>query len=119
MSKYPSNTAAPKYYTAFRNKVLSGKHPVCLEISLEMNRIDRLIADPNYHYDPRPVEAFIRFCEAELTKTDGSELQMLDSFKLWAEQLFGWYYWSTWGWRTCFTARSERTTQEFYWCIFA
>jgi phage terminase large subunit-like protein len=69
--------------------------PVCLEISLEMNRIDRLISDPRYYYDPGPVEAFIAFCEGELTKTDGSPIKLLDSFKLWAEQLFGWYYWST------------------------
>lgn len=94
MPIYPSNTAAPRYYEKFRNEVLSGNYPVCLEISLEMNRIDRLIADPNYYYNPRPVEAFIAFCENEMVKTDGSSLQMLDSFKLWAEQLFGWYYWS-------------------------
>jgi phage terminase large subunit-like protein len=74
---------------------MNGELPVCLEISLEMNRIDRLIDNPMFYYDPRPVEAFISFCEKELTKTDGSELNMLDSFKLWSEQLFGWYYWST------------------------
>ena len=94
MPIYPSNTETPRYYNAFRNEVLSGTHPICLEISLEMNRIDRLIADPKYFYNPRPVEAFIAFCENELTKTDGSSFRMLDSFKLWAEQLFGWYYWS-------------------------
>jgi len=91
---YPSNEATPYYYGIFREKVLAGEMPVCIEISQEMNRIDRLIANPSYYYDPAPVEAFIRFCEAELTKTDGSELQLLDSFRLWAEQLFGWYYWS-------------------------
>lgn len=91
---YPSNTATPYYYGLFRDKVLSGEMPVCIEISQEMNRIDRRIANPAYYYDPGPVEAFIRFCEAELTKTDGSELQVLDSFRLWAEQLFGWFYWS-------------------------
>lgn len=91
---YPSNTATPRYYKEFRDRVMSGELPVCLEVSLEMNRIDGLISDPTYYYDPEPVEAFIRFCECELTKTDGSELQMLDTFKLWAEQLFGWYYWS-------------------------
>lgn len=91
---FPSNTATPYYYGEFRDRVLRGEMPVCIEISQEMNRIDRLIASPSYYYDPEPVEAFIRFCEAELTKTDGSELQVLDSFKLWAEQLFGWYYWS-------------------------
>lgn len=95
MSRYPSNTETPKYYAEFREKVVSGEMPICLEISLEMNRIDRLIEDPMYYYDPAPVEAFIRFCEKELTKTDGSELQVLDSFKLWSEQLFGWYYWSS------------------------
>lgn len=95
MPEYPSNTATPYYYEQFRKEVVSGNLPICLEISLEMNRIDRLISDPSFYYDPEPVEAFIRFCENELTKTDGSELQLLDSFKLWAEQLFGWYYWST------------------------
>lgn len=93
--RYPSNTATPNYYREFRRRVLSGEMPVCHEISLEMNRIDRLIESPLYYYDPRPVEAFIRFCESELTKTDGSALQLLDSFRLWAEQLFGWFYWST------------------------
>lgn len=91
---YPSNTATPHYYSIFRDKVVRGEIPVCIEISMEMNRIDGLVEDPLYYYDPAPVEAFIRFCEAELTKTDGSELQVLDSFKLWSEQLFGWYYWS-------------------------
>jgi len=95
MSRYPSNTATPQYYAEFREKVLAGEMPVCAEISLEMNRIDHLIADPVYYYDPAPVEAFILFCENELTKTDGSELKVLDSFKLWSEQLFGWYYWSS------------------------
>ena len=93
--KYPSNTAAPEYYSSFRRKVLQGELPVCLEISQEMNRIDRQIENPTFYYDPAPVEAFIRFCEAELTKTDGSELMVLDSFRLWAEALFGWYYWSS------------------------
>ena len=95
MTEYPSNTATPRYYEEFRQKVMSGDMPICLEISLEMNRIDRLIEDPTYYYDPEPVEAFIRFCENELTKTDGSSLQMLDSFKLWSEQVFGWYGWSS------------------------
>lgn len=89
-----SNTAVPEYYDEFRSKVLSGELPVSKEIALEMNRIDERIQDPDLYFDPRPVEAFIRFCEAELTKTDGSELKLLDSFKLWAEQLFGWYYYS-------------------------
>ena len=95
MAEYPSNTEVPMYYKQFRRQVLSGEMPICLEISQEMNRIDRLSEDPNFYYDPAAVEAFIRFCEKELTKTDGSELQVLDSFKLWAEQLFGWYYWSS------------------------
>ena len=94
MPIYPSNTATPRYYEEFRNEVLAGNQPICLEISLEMNRIDRLIADEKYYYTPRPVEAFIAFCEKELTKTDGSSFSMLNSFRLWSEQLFGWYYWS-------------------------
>lgn len=87
-----SNTAVPKYYGEFRDKVLSGKLPVNYEISLEMNRIDALIRDPNIYYDDEAVEGYIKFCENELTLTDGSELHLLDSFKLWAEQIFGWYY---------------------------
>lgn len=87
-----SNTATPKYYGAFREAVLRGDFPVNELISLEMNRIDRLIADPSIYYDPEPVEGWINFCEAELTLTDGSPLVLLDSFKLWGEQLFGWYY---------------------------
>lgn len=93
--KWPSNTATPKYYAEFRSDVMSGEIPVCQEISLEMNRIDDRIRNPEIYYDPRPVDAFINFCEAELTKTDGSGLVLLDSFKLWAEQLFGWYYYAT------------------------
>jgi phage terminase large subunit-like protein len=89
---YPSNTAVPIHYERFRDEVLAGRIPVCKEISLEMNRIDDRIRNPEMFYDPRPVEAFIRFCEAELTKTDGDSLVMLDTFKLWAEQLFGWYH---------------------------
>ena len=87
-----SNTATPKYYGEFRDQVLSGEIPVCNEISLEMNRIDRLIANPGVYYDPEPVEGFIRYCENELTLTDGSSLTLLPTFKLWAEQIFGWYY---------------------------
>lgn len=87
-----SNTATPKYYGQFRESVRRGEIPVCREISLEMNRIDGLIANPGVYYDPRPVEGFISFCEGELTLTDGSDLKLLDSFKLWAEQVFGWYY---------------------------
>lgn len=87
-----SNTATPVYYHQFRQRVISGEIPICEEISLEMNRIDMLILDPKYYYDRGPVEGFIKFCENELTQTDGSDIHMLDSFKLWAEQIFGWYY---------------------------
>lgn len=87
-----SNTAVPIYYGRFRDAVLRGEIPVCEEISMEMNRIDALIDDPNIYYDDKAVEGFIRYCEDELTLTDGSDLHMLDSFKVWAEQVFGWYY---------------------------
>lgn len=86
-----SNTATPRYYAEFRDAVLRGEIPVCHEISLEMNRIDDLIRNPRYYYDDQPVEGFIEFCENELTLTDGGDLVLLDTFKLWAEQLFGWY----------------------------
>lgn len=87
-----SNTAVPKYYGMFRDAVISGEIPVNREISLEMNRIDALIANPNIYYDDDAVEGFILYCEKELTLTDGSDLHLLDSFKLWAEQIFGWCY---------------------------
>ena len=87
-----SNTATPKYYGEFRNRVLKGEMPVCKEISMEMNRIDQLIANPGIYYDDQAVQGFIDYCENELTLTDGSDLVLLDSFKLWAEQIFGWYY---------------------------
>ena len=87
-----SNTAVPKYYGEFRDKVLRGDLPVCRKISLEMNRIDRLIKDPRMYYDPAPVEGWIRFCENELVLSDGSPLVLTDAFKLWGEQLWGWYY---------------------------
>ena len=87
-----SNIATPIYYGEFRRKVLSGKIPVNQEIAMEMNRIDELIRDPSKYYDPDPVEGYIRYCENELTLTDGTDLQLLDTFKLWAEQLLGWYY---------------------------
>ena len=87
-----SNTAVPKYYEEFRRSVLRGETPVCENISMEMNRIDSLIANPGIYYDEDVVEGFIRYCESELTLTDGEDLTLLDSFKLWAEQLFGWYY---------------------------
>ena len=87
-----SNTATPIYYGEFRRQVMSGKIPVNKEIAMEMNRIDYLIRDPAYYYDPSVVEGYIQYCEGELTLTDGSDLVLLDSFKLWAEQVFGWYY---------------------------
>lgn len=87
-----SNTAIPKYYKEFREAVLSGEIPVCHEISMEMNRIDDFVRNPGIYYDEEAVEGFIRYCENEMTLTDGTDLHLLDSFKLWAEQLFGWYY---------------------------
>lgn len=87
-----SNTAVPKYYGEFRNAVINGEIPVCETISLEMNRIDALIRSPRYYYDDSKVEGWIRFCEDELVLTDGSPFFMLDSFKVWGEQLRGWYY---------------------------
>lgn len=90
-----SNTAVPQYYALFRDQVLAGKIPVCEEIALEMERIDELVANPNYYYDDEAIDGFIRFCESEMTLTDGSELRLLDSFKLWAESVLGWYYFET------------------------
>lgn len=87
-----SNTATPIYYEKFRNSVIRGEIPVCREIAMEMNRIDALIANPNFYYDDQAVEGFIRYCENELTLTDGSDLHLLDTFKVWAEQIFGWWY---------------------------
>ena len=87
-----SKTAIPKYYGQFRDAVLRGDIPVCKEVSMEMNRIDRLIADPAVWYDDKAIDGFIAYCENELTLTNGEDLVLLDSFKLWAEQIFGWYY---------------------------
>lgn len=87
-----SNTATPKYYGIFREKVINGEIPVCEEISMQMNRIDELIANPGVYYDDEAIEGFIRFCENECTLTDGSPVKLLDSFKLWAEDLLSWYY---------------------------
>lgn len=87
-----SNTAVPKYYGQFRDAVIRGEIPVCKEISMEMNRIDDLIANPGIWYDDEAVEGFVKYCERELTLTDGEDLHLLDTFKLWAEQIFGWYY---------------------------
>lgn len=90
-----SNTAVPKYYGMFRDAVLRGEIPVCEQVSMQMNLIDDLIADPRYYYDENAVEGFIKYCEAELTLTDGSDLHLLDSFKLWAEDVMGWYEFTT------------------------
>lgn len=87
-----SNTAVPKYYGMFRDAVIRGEIPVCKEISMEMNRIDDLIANPGIWYDDKAIQGFIDYCENELTLTDGEDLKLLDTFKLWAEQIFGWYY---------------------------
>ena len=87
-----SNTATPIYYAKFRDAVMRGEIPVCREISMEMNRIDDLIANPGIYYDDQAINGFIDYCEQELTLTDGGDLHLLDTFKLWAEQIFGWYY---------------------------
>lgn len=87
-----SNTATPRYYGEFREAVLRGEIPVCREISMEMNRIDEWIEHPGIYYDDEAVEGWVRFCENEMTLTDGSDLYLLDTFKLWGEQVFGWYY---------------------------
>lgn len=86
-----SNTATPKYYAQFREQVLSGELPINYWIELEMNRIEDLIANPGVYYDDEAIDGFIEFCENELTLTDGSDLFLLDSFKLWAEQLLSWF----------------------------
>lgn len=101
-----SNTATPKYYGQFREKVLSGKIRVNREVSMEMNRIDSLIANPNYYYDDKAVEGWISYCEGELTLTDGSNLVLLDSYKLWGEALFGWFYFIK---RTVYTPNPDGT----------
>ena len=87
-----SNTAVPIYYGRFRDAVIRGEIPVCKEIEMEMNRIDALIANPGIYYDEDAIKGFVRYCENELTLTDGEDLHLLDSFMLWAEQIFGWYY---------------------------
>ena len=87
-----SNTATPYYYGKFRDAVIRGEIPICKEISMEMNRIDDLISNPGIYYDDQAVKGFVEYCENELTLTDGSDLYLLDTFKLWAEQIFGWYY---------------------------
>lgn len=87
-----SNTATPKYYGQFRDAVINGEIPICREVEMEMHRIDALIANPGIYYDDQAVEGWIAYCEDELTLTDGSDMNLLDSFKLWGEQVFGWYY---------------------------
>ena len=87
-----SNTAVPRYYGEFRRRVIAGEIPVCETVSMEMNRIDALIADPNIYYDSEAIDGFIEYCENELTLVDGSDAYLLDTFKLWAEEIFGWYY---------------------------
>ena len=87
-----SNTAVPKYYGEFRDKVLRGEIAVNRYVSMEMNRIDSLIRDPAIYYDDKAVEGWIKFCEKELTLVDGSDLHLLDTFKLWGEEIYGWYY---------------------------
>ena len=87
-----SNTATPVYYGKFRDAVLRGEIPVCREVEMEMNRVDELIADPNFYYDDEAIRGFVDFCEHELTLTDGTDMKLLDSFKLWAESLLSWFY---------------------------
>lgn len=87
-----SNTATPHYYGLFREKVLNGQIPVNHEVSMQMNRIDQSIADPRYYYDSGAIEGYIEFCENELTLTDGSDMHLLDTFKLWAEDALSWSY---------------------------
>ena len=105
-----SNAATPKYYGMFREKVMRGEIPVNQEISMEMNRIDDLIANPGVYYDDEAVEGWVRFCENELTLTDGSDLYLLDTFKLWGEQIFGWYYFVT---RSVFEPYGDRPGGQF------
>lgn len=99
-----SNTATPYYYGQFREKVIRGEIPVCEEISQEMNRIDALIADSNMYFDDSAIDGYVKYCEAELTTTDGADLHLLDTFKLWAEQLWGWYYFTE---RTVFVSNPD------------
>ena len=87
-----SNTAVPVYYGQFREEVLAGRIPVCREIAMQMNRIDERVKDPRFYYDDSAIEGFVKFCENELTLTDGSDLVLLDTFKLWAEDLLAWFY---------------------------
>lgn len=105
-----SNTATPRYYGEFRQKVIDAEIPVCEMISLQMNRIDDKIRNPNLYYDDEAVEGFIRFCEGELTLTDGSDMHLLDTFKLWAEDIFGWYYFVQ---RSVYVPRTKTTPGHY------
>lgn len=116
-----SNTAVPRYYGKFRDAVIRGEIPVCKEVSMEMNRIDDLIANPGIYYDDKAVEGWIKYCEAEMTLTDGSDLHLLDSFKLWGEQVFGWYYFvertvyepnAGWAWRPLCQEDDQETANQ-------
>ena len=122
-----SNTAVPKYYGLFREAVVRGEIPVCKEISMEMNRIDELIANPGVFYDDLAVEGWIEYCENELTLTDGTDLNLLESFKIWGEQVFGWYYYVERSVyerprrKICKTNSQEKTNQQtilnrWSWC---
>ena len=105
-----SNTATPKYYGEFRKKVLSGEIPVCLEISKQMNRIDEKIRNPRFYYDSEAIEGFVEFCEEELTLTDGGDVTLLPSFKLWAEDLLSWFYYTD---RSVYVASEDKTRGRF------
>lgn len=105
-----SNTATPKYYGEFRKKVLSGEIPVCREISKQMNRIDEKIRNPRFYYDSEAIEGFVEFCEEELTLTDGGDVTLLPSFKLWAEDLLSWFYYTD---RSVYVASEDKTRGRF------
>lgn len=106
-----SNTAVPIYYGQFRDAVLRGEIPVCREVCMEMNRINSLIANPSIYYDDKAVNGFVKYCENELTLTDGADLKMLESFKLWAEQIFGWYYFVE---RSVYVPQKKNGTGGYY-----
>lgn len=105
-----SNTATPKYYGEFRKKVLSGEIPVCREISKQMNRIDEKIRNPRFYYDSEAIDGFVEFCEEELTLTDGGDVTLLPSFKLWAEDLLSWFYYTD---RSVYVASEDKTRGRF------
>ena len=105
-----SNKATPKYYGEFRKKVLSGEIPVCREISKQMNRIDEKIRNPRFYYDSEAIEGFVQYCEEELTLTDGGDVTLLPSFKLWAEDLLSWFYYTD---RSVYVASEDKTRGRF------